>query len=199
MFLAVQPPADIIEDLEDHVDRRPARDDRRVRWTASRQWHITLAFMPAVDEDVVEGFADDLRRRFAQVPPVTLQLAGGGQFGPPGAARVLFARVGPDPSVTALHSWSERSRLAARRASITVGGEFTPHLTVARMSRPLAAERWLRWLDTYTGPAWTCAAIELIESRLGAGPGGSAVHRTVAHIPLSAASSPPMSPPSSPP
>lgn len=183
MFLAVRPPLGVIEDLEDHIDRRPDRDDRRLRGTAARQWHITLAFMPAVDEDVVEDFTDDLRHRFATASPVTLRLGGGGQFGPPGAARVLFTRVDPPAAVDTLTDWAARCRAATRRSQIAVSGDFVPHLTVARMSRPVAAERWLQWLDTYSGPSWTSAGIELVESRLGVGPGGKAVHRTVAEIP----------------
>ena len=69
---------------------------------------------------------------------------------------------------------------AARVAGIDVEDRpYRPHLTIAR-GRPGADLRpAVEALRDYRGPAWSSDELTLIESRLGAGPGGSARHDVV--------------------
>ena len=76
-------------------------------------------------------------------------------------------------------------RAAATKAGADpAGGRFRPHVTLARVRRPLEATRWLRVLDTYRGPAWTAAEVALVESHLGEGPRGRPRHQTRATFEL---------------
>ena len=103
--------------------------------------------------------------------------AGPLQVGVPDA-RVLYAGVRDDTE--SLKHLAMTTRAAANRAGVTVEGrKFTPHVTLARLRRPVDVTRWVRIFDTYSGPVWTAASLQLIESRLGEGPGHSAAYTTV--------------------
>ncbi len=69
-----------------------------------------------------------------------------------------------------------------------------PHLTVARTGgrptvartggRPTELTSWVRLLDTYAGPAWPLASVEVIASHLGEGPRRTPRYETLASIVL---------------
>ena len=52
VFVAVDPPAEVVDDLDGFLEaRRDAGDG--LRWTPPSQWHLTLAFMAAAPGRVV--------------------------------------------------------------------------------------------------------------------------------------------------
>lgn len=92
LFVAVVPPDDVLDDLEEHVE--PRRDaGPEIRWTDRHQWHVTLAFLGAVPEARLDDLTDALARSAARRDPLVLRLAGAGAFPNPYAARVLWAGV----------------------------------------------------------------------------------------------------------
>ena len=182
MFVAVVPPPAVVEDLHDFLDsRREAA--LGLRWTDPDQFHVTLAFLPEVPERAVEPLTDALataareRRRFA------LNLAGGGTFPSPYAARVLFVRAQDEPGH--LPPLARAARAAANQAGAAPdGGRFQGHVTIARFGRPTEATKWLRVLDTYQGPGWVVDEIQLIASHLGQGRGRRPRYERIAQLPL---------------
>ena len=113
----------------------------------------------------------------------TTALAGAGAFPNPARASVLW--LGVDGGTTELADLAA----AARAAGAKVGGppdgtRFTPHLTLARPRPPVEATRWLRVLDSYRGPTWEVAEIDLIASYLGEGPSGRPRYETIARAAL---------------
>ena len=59
MFVAVIPPVPVIEELEEFLAvRRDA--DRSLRWALPEQWHLTLAFLPAVPERAYDDVCERL-------------------------------------------------------------------------------------------------------------------------------------------
>ena len=58
-FVAVVPPADVVEHLDEFLSVR--REAAPFRWSAAEQWHVTLAFA----ESVPERSVDDLDERLA--------------------------------------------------------------------------------------------------------------------------------------
>ena len=169
MFVAAMPPENVLEDLEEFLSvRREA--DPGLRWTTPEQWHLTLAFLPAVPErsydDLLERLATAARRR----APMTLAVAGGGAFPDPSRARVLWAGVDVDDRV-GLERLATGCRSAAVKAGVEVPAErFRPHLTLARSGRSFAADRWLRVLETYRSPSFLLDRVVLVVSHLGEGP-----------------------------
>jgi 2'-5' RNA ligase len=191
MFVAVVPPAQALEDLEEFLEPRRAADPA-LRWSTSDQWHLTLAFMAAVPDRNLDGLLERLEHAAARRTPFELALAGGGAFPDPARAKVLYAAVrapapGDGPTGQGDGAGTELDRLArgARAAAATAGTEvdgtrFHPHVTLARAGRPTQVTRWLRVLDAYRGPTWPVEEVVLVGSHLGEGPRGRPRHEEVA-------------------
>lgn len=168
MFAAILLPDDIRDELERIVE--PRRDDQW-RWSATETWHITLAFYAAVDPWRYEPLLDKLAGAASRTSPFPAGLAGVGTFPPadPGRAKLLYAAV--DDPVGALAPLHRRCHNAAATTGIPVAAEtYTPHLTLARSSRPIVALRWLRALAGVETQRWQVEEFALVQSHLGAGP-----------------------------
>lgn len=184
MFVAVTPPQWVREDLEAFLE--PRQEAAAFRWTAPEAWHLTLAFMGEVAEHTLDELVERLGAAAARRTPVTLRLAGGGAFPDPARAKVLYAAVDAAPEDRLeLDRLAVGCRSAANRAgAATNGAAFHPHLTLARMSRPVEATRWLRVLDAYDSQAWVASEISLFESHLGEGPRGRPRYEVAASLAL---------------
>jgi 2'-5' RNA ligase len=171
MFVAVLPPAEVLDDLAGFLE--PRRDaDPGVRWAPPAQWHLTLAFLPDVPERRLDDLVERLARAAARRHPFEVRLDGGGAFPSPARSKVLWVGVHAAPS-DELDRLATGARAAAAKAGAEVrGGRFRPHLTVARLRHPVDATRWIRVLGAYRSATWTVTGVELIESQLGQGPGG---------------------------
>ncbi len=182
LFVAVVPPLQVLEDLADFVEPRREQDGP-LRWVLPEQWHLTLAFMPSVADRHLDELAERLARAAIRRHAFDLQLVGAGTFPNPAQAKVLWA--GTHGDTAHLLQLSTGARAAASKSGIEVdGAKFRPHLTLARIPRPVDVTRWLRVFDTYAGPSWRVEAVELIESQLGQGPRGRPRHQTIATFPL---------------
>ena len=183
MFVAVVPPAEVLDDLARFLE--PRRDaDGPLRWAPPEQWHITLAFMSSVRERSLDGLVQRLGRAAARRSPVALRLVGGGAFPTVESARVLWVGT-PIDVVGDLTRLAEGARSAANKAGANVArARFRPHVTVARLRIPGDVTGWLRVLEPYAGPPWTAHEISLVQSHLGEGVGGRPRHETVASLPV---------------
>lgn len=197
MFVALLLPPEAVEDLATFLEpRQQAGAD--LRWTAPEQWHVTLAFLPAVADRCLDDLVDRLARAAARRTPFVVGLAGAGAFPGPERAKVVYAGVdaradgqagsdgdaGLDPGAE-LHRLATGARSAAVKAGTEVdGGRFHPHVTLARTGRPLEATRWLRVLDAYRGPTWRVEETSLVASYLGEGPRRRPRYEVVERFPL---------------
>jgi 2'-5' RNA ligase len=177
-FVALTPPAPVLAELAEAVaPLRAAAPD--LRWTPPAQWHLTLAFLGEIDEAVLPSLTERLARAARRHPPMALALGAGGRFGD----RVLWIRV--DGGVDALRRLAWSVSAAARRTGIAVDDRpYRPHLTLARARPGTDLRPAVEALGDVEGSPWTADALHLVRSRLGAGPGGSAVHEVVETWPL---------------
>ena len=184
MFVAVVPPDDVVEHLDDFLE--PRREHGSFRWSPAEQLHVTLAFLAAVPDRALDDLVDGLERAAGRRAGLTARIAGGGAFPGPADARVLYAGLDVDADGRLeLDRLSTGARAAAGRAGVAVDGQrFRPHVTVARLGRPTEVTRWLRVLESYAGPAWTVDRVALVASYLGEGPRGRPRYETVAELPL---------------
>lgn len=184
MFAAVVPPEDVLEELEEFLG--PRREAAPFRWTVPEQWHLTLAFMESVPERSLDDLLERLTRAGRRRTPFTVALAGGGAFPGVARARVLYAGVEAAPdALEELRRLATGARAAAAKAGAPVdGASFRPHLTLARMTRPVEATRWLRVLSTYRSRPFTVEELVLVQSHLGEGPRKRPRYETVASFAL---------------
>ena len=168
MFVAAVPPADALEDLDEFLAVR--RDAAPFRWSLPDQWHLTLAFLASVPDRSCDDLVARLERAARKRHRMRATIAGGGAFPNVGRAKVLWAGLELDDPEE-LSRLATGCRAAASKAGIEVEGQrFKPHITVARMGRPVEATSWVRLLDAYRGPSYDVAEIALIASHLGEGP-----------------------------
>jgi 2'-5' RNA ligase len=164
MFVAVVPPEEAVEDLDDFLSVR--RSAGEFRWTLADQWHVTLAFAAHVPDRALDELCDRLAAAAGKRAAYPTRIVGGGAFPHPDAARVLFA--GLDGSFDEV---ARAARNAATAAGVAVvGRRFHPHVTLARLGRPANVSKWVRLLDAYSGPTWDVSELALVESHLGEGP-----------------------------
>src|SRR4051794_8908995 len=191
MFVAVVPPEDVVEDLEEFL--APRREAAGVRWTGPDQWHLTLAFSPNVPDRSYDDLVARLTRAAAKRTQMEARIAGGGAFPNVGRAKVLFAGVETEAGdEEELRRAATGARAALAKAGAEVDGQrFRPHLTLARMGRPVEATNWVRLLDGYAGPTWQIEELALVGSHLGEGPRRRPRHEVVETFTLGRAGSGP--------
>jgi 2'-5' RNA ligase len=160
-FLAVVPPAPVLDAIEEHLAPRRGRAPQGVRWVPREQWHLTVRFLGRVGDlqRLVAGL-DDL----APVPGPALRIGGVGAFPDPGRAAVLWAGV--DEGARPLEDLARRVE-----ALVTAAGQppdarpFHGHLTLARLARPRSASAFLEaWGGGAPGARWAVRELVLFES-----------------------------------
>ena len=170
LFVAVVPPDAALAELEDAVAPLRAAAPE-LRWTGIASWHLTLAFLGEVREEVLADLQVRLERAARRHPPQRLAIAGGGAFPSARRAQVLWAGFTADD--TALGALADSVAAGARRAGAAPPGahnRFRAHLTLARCREPGDVSELSRRLAGFTGTAWTAASIHLIRSHLSSGP-----------------------------
>jgi 2'-5' RNA ligase len=169
MFVAVVPPEGVLEDLEEFL--APRREAAPWRWTLPEQWHVTLAFLEHVPDRDLDVLVERLATVAGKRNPMPARITGGGAFPHVGKAKVIWA--GLDTDEAELSRTATGARSAASGAGIEVDGQrFRPHVTLARLNRPVEATKWVRLLDGYAGPSWTIGEVSLVGSYLGEGSRG---------------------------
>ncbi|WP_411101524.1 RNA 2',3'-cyclic phosphodiesterase [Streptomyces sp. cmx-4-9] len=159
LFAAVLPPETAVAELAAAV--RPLRDDR-LRWTGEAGWHLTLAFLGEVREEVLADLHARLARAAARTAPFALRLHGCGHFGD----RALW--VGAAGDLDALRRLAERADAAARRAGVPMEQHrrYTPHLTLGRSREGVGLQPYAAALDGYEGTSWQVGDLFLVRSNL---------------------------------
>lgn len=184
MFVALTPSAEALEHLAEFWAPRTGVDPE-MRWTDPEQWHLTLAFLPAVPERALDELEERLTRAATRRVPLRCRLRGGGVFPDVTRARVLWVGAEELDGGDHLARLAEGVRASSNKAgAMPEGGHFHPHLTVARFRIPQDATRWIRVAETYEGPMWRADELHLIESFLGQGRGGRPRYEVVASFPL---------------
>jgi 2'-5' RNA ligase len=178
LFVALTPPDAVVEELR--ASTAALRElAPNLRWTRPEQWHVTLAFLGEVADEVADELACRLNRAAAGHPPLSLAFGGGGRFG----HRVLW--TGVQGNLDELRGLADSVRAAARRSRLPVEQRpYRPHLTLARSDGAADLLPLVERLAPWEGRAWVATCLYLIRSRLGTGLDGSAQYEPVAGWPL---------------
>lgn len=137
------------------------------RWAKPHQLHITLRFLGDAANDAVP----DIRRRLAQVkvPDFHLCLRGVGVFPEESTGqrpRVLWLGIEPTDRLADLKRAIDRVLAIDDKASKRA--PFSPHLTVARFSKPADGTLWdmLAQHRGYRSATWHVTCFKLYQSSL---------------------------------
>jgi len=169
LFVALAVPPEVRTELTAAIEGLPdpLRADG-LRWVRPDAWHLTLAFLGAVEPTRADDVAVRLGRAAARAKPFELAITAAGRFG----RQVLWAGVAGDRKP--LGRLAEATRAAARRAGIEVEDRpYRPHLTLARGNGAVELRPVVDALTALETARWTVGELLLIESHLGAGPGRS--------------------------
>jgi len=170
LFVGLTPPAAALDDLDAAcAPFRIVRDD--LRWTSRELWHVTVAFLGEVGEEVLPRLLPRLERAARRHRRFTLSVAGAGAFPGPGRANVLWSGLSGDRR--ALAELAATVAAGARRAGAAPPDKdrrYRPHLTLARCRAPADVAQIVASLEGYQGPVWTAEEIYLIRSTLGGQP-----------------------------
>jgi RNA 2',3'-cyclic 3'-phosphodiesterase len=170
LFVAIAPPAAVLDELEASVAPLRARWPA-LRWTGPEAWHLTLAFLGEVSEDTAAALAPRLERAAHRHPSLALSFGPGGAFPSADRARVLWTGIeGDRPGLGALAMSVAAGARRAGAAPPDEGRRFRPHVTLARCRQPCDVRQAVQSLAGYAGTPWTAGEIHLIRSYLGAGP-----------------------------
>ena len=162
LFAALRPPPAVRAALLAAMGGVPG-----ARWQDDEQLHLTVRFIGEVPTPIAEDVAAALSRVAAAAPTIVIE--GVGSFDRRGRLDTLWARVVPDPALTALFHKVDRAMVRAGVAPEQ--RRFTPHLTLARIGRAgadaAALARWMADHAALRAPAWRAEHLVLYESRLG--------------------------------
>ncbi len=140
------------------------------RWIDKDNYHITLRFIGDVDERTANEVADALdtinRQRF-EVSLAGLDVFGGDR------PRSIFVPVKSNPALNELHA--EQERMMRRLGLPAEPRKFTPHVTLARLTReayPRAVADYLAIRAFWMPRTFTAARFVLFSSKdsVGGGP-----------------------------
>ncbi len=128
-----------------------ARSASGVKWTRADNMHLTLLFLGEVNELEVVSICRVVQQRAPKHAAFTLDVAGLGAFPNPRRPKILWVGVTEGVAeLRALHADLEEGLLdlgCYRRED----REYTPHLTLGRLSHDDRAEDWERILATHAG------------------------------------------------
>ena len=182
LFVAVNPPAQLRQDLDTRLDT--VRAGLPLAWTAPQAWHLTLMFLGEWPAGRLDTLRTALQAAVAPQQPFAITPRGVGAFPSLRRPRVLFLHLdGGDP----LQRLTGAVR-AAVDAAWPDGPQdhkpMRPHLTLARVKQPLGGPELAQVssLDLGTFEPFTVTEARLMSSALG--PDG-ARHACEAVLPLS--------------
>lgn len=173
LFVALRPPRAIRDQLIAAMHGISA-----ARWQSDDQLHLTLRFIGEVDRHRAEDIAAALGGLHA--PAITARLAGVGMFERRGRPHTVWAGIGPQEPVAALHR--KVDQLLARVGVDPETRAFQPHITLARLGHaagPVAP--FLALHSDLASAPFAFGHVLLYESEMGHG--GSRYH-PVARYPL---------------
>ncbi|OPG06007.1 RNA 2',3'-cyclic phosphodiesterase [Microbispora sp. GKU 823] len=170
LFVALLPPPEALAEIATAVD--PVRAEwSELRWVDPALWHVTVAFLGEVPDEVLPELRVRLARAAARYSPETVSFGGAGAFPSASRGRIFWVGLDAGPALTRL---AGSVAAGARRAGAveTDRKRFHPHLTLARSRtrsrhgddlRPLVGA-----LSAFGGRRWEVSSVHLVRSHTGA-------------------------------
>lgn len=129
LFVACVPPEDIRSSL---LAMMGGVDG--ARWQSHAQLHITVRYIGEVDGRTADAVAEGLER--VEGRAIDVELSSVGAFDRRDKVHALWAGLRPSAPLEALHRKVDRALV--RLGLAPEGRAYRPHITLARLSRPMA-------------------------------------------------------------
>lgn len=164
--MAVNPPERFRRELSTRLDT--VRGQVRIAWTRPESWHLTLAFLGEWPADRRESLRLALRARVAAHGGFALQPGRVGAFPSLSRPRVLFLHMDGGTGLTDLATTVRETVDTVWPDGPQDTKDFRPHLTLARIKRPLqgAEPTLLGTLDLGVWDPWPVGSAQLMASEL---------------------------------
>lgn len=167
-FLALELPDAVRSTLRRRIERL-ARIIPEVRWADPAGLHVTLAFLGELEDIELEAATQAAATVAGLHAPFSLRLAGLGTFGSARSPRVIWVGLA-----------GEKARLLALQAAVVddlaacgfprEDRPFSPHLTLARIKKPLTDDALATLARVQHEPppdaSWRADAISVMKSEL---------------------------------
>ncbi len=167
-FLALELPDAVKNALRRRIERL-ARMIPETPWVSLESLHVTLAFLGALDDARLEAATQAAAAVAALHTPFSLRLAGVGTFGSARSPRVVWMGLAGEKALLLALQADLADDLTARGFP-REERPFAPHLTLARVKKPLsdAAMATLARLQREPAPnaTWQVDAISVMKSEL---------------------------------
>lgn len=139
------------------------------KWVHPQDLHITLQFLGAVDEHVIERIVQVLEEVSRGATPIDLQFDGVGSFGSKEAPRVLWAGLGGE--IDKLRQLNH----SVTAATSSLGFEpeerpYRPHITLARKYRGGEGQPFTMNSEPLPPNQWTGEEIVLFQTHMNRSP-----------------------------
>lgn len=167
-FLALELPEPVKYTLRQRIERL-AKAIPDVRWVDPQSLHLTLVFLGELDDAQLASVTQAAEQVAVSHTPFALQLARLGTFGSARAPRVVWVGLA-----------GEKARLLALQTALADDmaergfpreeRPFAPHLTLARIKKPLPEDALTALTHSLAEPAsnaiWQADAISVMKSEL---------------------------------
>ena len=131
-FIALPVPEPISAVLGDCAARLASQDkERRVRWVDEHNFHITLAFLGDIDEQVLDDLALDLDDILFDRGPISIHVESVAQFPFGKRPRLIAGMIEASDELQKI--WQAVAQAVRRRAIPLEKRRFYPHITLGRL------------------------------------------------------------------
>lgn len=165
-FVAIEIPKPI-QALLKPVQTHLQSEIRKVSWTKSGNFHLTLKFLGDVDPQAVGAVSEAVRNVAATQAPFSLEFGGIGAF--PSLARPRVIWVGIKHGAAIISHLAKAVNLELKPLGFPTDNRFHPHLTLGRLRSPINLQplkNVLRKYDTIDEATVRVNEITVMQSQL---------------------------------
>lgn len=147
MFLAIRIPEEPSQAISRFIEHL-RRHHLEAAWVKPEAMHLTLRFLGNVEADTLPKLMEELERRMAGLPKPTLLVRNTGAF--PSLKRPSVVWAGVETVRGSLSPIQQACEQAAQAIGIPRETKtFHPHLTLARIRNPQAAQSFASFLSAH--------------------------------------------------
>ncbi len=138
VFCAIELPEALREQIGQHIIGLRSATEAKASWSSPDNIHLTLKFLGDVEVERVATVSSAVAAAVSSIEPFKIRVEGVGAFPPRGAPRVLWIGVNDlEGRLAQLHARIEDR--FAKAGFAKESRQFHPHLTLARLRKPLGA------------------------------------------------------------